>query len=140
MLAHINSQLSQFKRDQIRPAIKSKYAAICSTEVQEDSQYLFGDDLAKQLRDAKEASKISHSVTHTSTRNSYKGNDSSPGKNTQYHRGGKKDFFVERPLQILQEENFSGERSTEYLLHIYIIHTKHLRLERWQTIIQLGLS
>ena len=61
MLGHVNTQLAQLRRDEIKPSLKAEYTAIRSAEVPITSQYLFGDDLAKQLRDAKEASKISHS-------------------------------------------------------------------------------
>ena len=33
-----------------------------------NSQYLFGDDIAKQLKDVKEASKISRSMTNTANK------------------------------------------------------------------------
>lgn len=72
MLGHLNTQLSQFRREQIKPALKSEYSAICSAEVPLSSQYLFGDDLAKKLRDARESSKISNSVSHSSPRPTYK--------------------------------------------------------------------
>ena len=65
MLGHLNTQLSKFHREQIRSAVKPEYKAICSAEIPADSQHLFGDDLAKQLTDASEASKISRNVTHT---------------------------------------------------------------------------
>ena len=53
MLGHVNTQLAQLRRDEIRPSLKAEYSTICSAEVPISSQNLFGDDLAKQLRDAK---------------------------------------------------------------------------------------
>ena len=53
MLGHVSTQLAQLRRDEIKPSLKAEYSAICSAEVPITSQYLFGDDLAKQLRDAK---------------------------------------------------------------------------------------
>ena len=38
MLGHLNTQLSQFRREQIRPALKPEYKAICSAEIHADSQ------------------------------------------------------------------------------------------------------
>ena len=64
----INTQLAQFRREQIKPA-----STICSAEVPLTSQYLFGDELAKQLRHARESSKISRSVGHSSQRRPYTG-------------------------------------------------------------------
>ena len=70
----INTQSAQFQREQIKPALKQEYSTICSTEVPLTSQYLFGDELAKQLRHARESSKISHSVGHSSQQRPYTGN------------------------------------------------------------------
>ena len=70
----INTQLAEFQREQIKPALKQEYSTICSTEVPLTSQYLFGDELAKQLRHARESSKISHSVGHSSQQCPYTGN------------------------------------------------------------------
>ena len=70
----INTQLAEFQREQIKPALKQEYSTICSTEVPLTSQYLFGDELAKQLRHARESSKISHSVGHSSQQRPYTGN------------------------------------------------------------------
>ena len=49
MLGHVNTQLAQLRRDEIKPSLKAEFSAICSSEVPISSQYLFGDDLAKQL-------------------------------------------------------------------------------------------
>ena len=68
MLGHLNTQLAQLRRDQIQPALKPEYKPICAIEVPANSQYLFGDDIAKQLKDAGETSKISRSVANTSNK------------------------------------------------------------------------
>ena len=94
MLGHLNTQLSQFRREQIRPALKPEYKAICSAEIPADSQHLFGDDLAKQLKDANEASKISHNVTHTTTHKIDKGKYRYQGQRDSHHgKGQRKDFL-----------------------------------------------
>ncbi|KAK2548210.1 hypothetical protein P5673_031677 [Acropora cervicornis] len=49
LLGHVNTKLAQFRRKQIKPALKQEYSTICSAEVPLTSQYLFGDELAKQL-------------------------------------------------------------------------------------------
>lgn len=68
LLAHAHTQVSQLRRDQIKPVLKQEYSTICSAEVQPDSNWLFGSDLAKTLKDAKEASHISSSFKHYSTK------------------------------------------------------------------------
>ena len=62
LLAHAHSNLSLLRKDQIKPAIKQEYSAICTLEDQPDSKLLFGNDLAKNLKEAKEASHISSSM------------------------------------------------------------------------------
>ena len=109
LLGHVNTQLAQFRREQIKPALKQEYSAICSAEVPLTSQYLFGDELAKQLRDARESSKISQSVGHSSHRHPYTGNQRS-GYQECYNKGPKKDFVMERSTQIPQKEKASDQR------------------------------
>ena len=72
MLRHLNTQLAQLRGDEIKPSLKAEYTAICSAEVPITSQYLFGDDLAKQLRDAKETSKINHCFASSYKNGSFK--------------------------------------------------------------------
>ena len=75
MLTHTNAQLSQFRRDKIKPTLKSEYSSICEAEEQTDSQLLFGDEYekcqrygttdakdAKNMKDAKEANQIGYAI------------------------------------------------------------------------------
>ena len=93
MLGHVNTQLAQLRRDEIKPSLKAEYSAICSAEVPITSQYLFGDDLAKQLRDAKEASKISHSFASSSKIGPFKGKQQTSNQHDHYSKGPKRDFL-----------------------------------------------
>ena len=36
LLGHVNTQLAQFRREQIKPALKQEYYTICSAEVTPD--------------------------------------------------------------------------------------------------------
>ena len=92
LLGHVNTQLVQFRREQIKPALRQEYSTICSAEVPLTSQYLFGNERAKQLRDARKSSKISHSVGHCSQRRPYTGNHRS-GHQERYNKGPKRDFL-----------------------------------------------
>ena len=65
MLGHLNTQLAQLRRDQIQPALKPEYKQICAIEVPANRQYLFGNDIARQLKDVRKTSKISRSVHPT---------------------------------------------------------------------------
>ena len=92
--------LSQLRRDLIRPALKADYASICSCSAEyTDSRYLFGDDLPKRLRDAKESCRIGSTMTHSTrqhgrkpyTRENYSSTQR-PFNNRPYQRQGK-DFL-----------------------------------------------
>ncbi|XP_068704245.1 uncharacterized protein [Montipora foliosa] len=93
MLGHVNTQLTQLRRDEIKPSLKAEYSAICSAEVPITSPYLFGDDLAKQLRDAKEASRISHSFASSSKSGPFKGKQQTFNKYDHSSQGPKRDFL-----------------------------------------------
>ena len=96
LLGYVNTQLAQFRREQIKPALKQEYSTICSAEVPLTSQFLFEDELAKQLRDARESSKISQSVGHSLQRRPYAGNHRS-GHQERYNKGPKRDFLWKGP-------------------------------------------
>lgn len=86
----LNTQLAQLRRDEIKHSLKAGYSAICSAEVPITS-------LAKQLRDAKEASKISHSFASSSKNGPFKDKQQTSNQHDHYSKGPKRDFFVERP-------------------------------------------
>ena len=89
MLGHVNTQLTQLRRDEIKPSLKAEYSAIVPTT----SPYLFGDDLAKQLRDAKEASRISHSFASSSKSGPFKGKQQTFEQYDHSSKGPKRDFL-----------------------------------------------
>ena len=64
LLGHASHELTGLRRRRLQPALKQEYAALCSMDIP-PSKYLFGDDLAKRLRDIKETSKISQAFTAT---------------------------------------------------------------------------
>jgi hypothetical protein len=43
VMGQVSAQLSYFRREKIKPAVKAEYAAICDVEENADSQFLFGD-------------------------------------------------------------------------------------------------
>lgn len=100
MLAHTHSQLSQLRRDNIRPALKQEYKTICSTEPT-NSNLLFGDELSKKLKDAREASRIGRSLTKTN----YKGK-------TPYE---------------YKHRNFKGQKKPDFLWHSHGRHNARKR-------------
>ncbi|XP_028404044.1 uncharacterized protein LOC114526666 [Dendronephthya gigantea] len=61
MLAHAHAQLTQLRKNQIRPSLKAEYSAICSLDENQESKFLFGDDLPKVLKEAKESNYLDYS-------------------------------------------------------------------------------
>ena len=63
LLGHVAHELLQFRREKLKPALKPEYHALCSPEANiASTKYLFGDDLAKQIRDANETNRIGNAV------------------------------------------------------------------------------
>ena len=96
LLGHVNTHLAQFRKEQIKPALKQENSTICSSEVPLTSQFLFRDELAKQLRDARVSSKISQSVGHSLHQRPYTRNHRS-GHQERYNKGPKRDFLWKGP-------------------------------------------
>jgi hypothetical protein len=63
MLGHMSHMISQLRREQIRPALKQEYASICTADPT-NTPLLFGDDLVKQLKEAKETSSITQNLAN----------------------------------------------------------------------------
>ncbi|XP_028414877.1 uncharacterized protein LOC114537957 [Dendronephthya gigantea] len=65
LMGHSVGVLSRIRRDQIRPALKPEFYSLCNKANEPESSssaMLFGDDLAKQVCDAKETNTISQSI------------------------------------------------------------------------------
>ena len=63
LLGHAAHELSHLRREKLKPALKPAYHALCSSEtLTASTKYLFGDDLAKQIWDAKETNRIGNAV------------------------------------------------------------------------------
>ncbi len=53
LLGHAVSELSQLRREKLKP----EYHSLCTAPAQTESRLLFGDDLAKQIRDKNETNR-----------------------------------------------------------------------------------
>ena len=63
LLGHAAHELSHLRREKLKPALKPAYHALCSSEtITASTKYLFEDNLAKQIRDAKETNRIGNAV------------------------------------------------------------------------------
>ena len=64
LLGQAANELSLLRREQIKPTLKPEYYPICNTDIP-NSQLLFGDDLAKRVRDAQDTSKLANKLGST---------------------------------------------------------------------------
>lgn len=62
LLSHVFSDLTGLRKEQMKPALRPEFHLMCTKEMEEPHSLLFGDDLAKQIRDAKEATRIGITV------------------------------------------------------------------------------
>ena len=63
LLGHVAHDLLQFRQEKLQPTLKQEYHALCSSEANiASTKYLFGDDLAKQIRDANKTNCIGNAV------------------------------------------------------------------------------
>ena len=109
MLGHLNTQLAQLRRDRIQPTLSPEYKPNCAIDVPANSQYLFGDDVAKQLIDVKEASKISRSVTNPPN---YRLSCQSRGGFSDYRKKSRKrDFLLKSQSKPFRHQKPQGQRT-----------------------------
>ncbi|KAK2571587.1 hypothetical protein P5673_002947 [Acropora cervicornis] len=62
LVGHVVSELSALRREHLKPSLRPEFHAICANNATTTSNLLFGDDLAKQIRDAKETNRLSKTV------------------------------------------------------------------------------
>ena len=62
LLGHAVSELSQLWQEKLKPALKPEYHSLCTAPAQTESRLVFGDNLAKQIRDKNETNRIGHTV------------------------------------------------------------------------------
>lgn len=84
LFGHAASELSTFRREQLIPTLKPEIHALCSS----DTVSLFGEDLTKQVRDAKEAHRVSNTVgTSTNNNRGFRRDHSWQSKRENQNRG-----------------------------------------------------
>ena len=85
--ANVNYELNMRRREAIRPNLNQDYKHLCSSTVPV-TDYLFGDELSKQLKEMAEANRVSSKV---GTNN--KSRPQRSGYNSHQHSGTRsKDF------------------------------------------------
>lgn len=100
MLGHANSELSRLRREQIRFALHPNYASICKADIP-NGPLLFGDDLPKNLKEAKETKAMGQTLTsqQKKRRTTYRAKPYNADKRpsysatNRYNKGQKNEFF-----------------------------------------------
>ena len=90
LLGHAAGEISILRREQMKPALKPEYHALCSSETKSSAKFLFGEDLAKQVRDVKETHRIGNTVgsSKSHSRGGYRRDSWSTKKESHYKGAG----------------------------------------------------
>ena len=112
MLGHANSELSRLRREQIRFALHPDYAAICKADIP-NGPLPFGDDLPKNLKEAKETKALGQNLRSQpkKQRTNYRAKPYNMDKRhnyaptNNYNKGPKNQFFGEAKSTPPNEEN-----------------------------------
>ncbi|KAK2553066.1 hypothetical protein P5673_025793 [Acropora cervicornis] len=103
LVGHVVSDISLIRREQLRPSLKHEFQTFCSNSVPPSSKLLFGDDLAKEIRDAKETSRIGLTVgaytKHDGPRNRRHHNLYQGGRHDKSNKGSSRQSFLGRGYQ-----------------------------------------
>ena len=96
LVGHVASELSALRREQLKPSFKHEFHAICANNASTTSNLLFGDDLEKQIRDAKETNRIGKTVAVDHNRGFRRNNSWSNDNRTslKYHKSGQRQPFL----------------------------------------------
>lgn len=108
LLSHAIADLSCLRREQMKPALKQEIHSLCTKELTEASTLLFGDDLAKQIRDAKETTRIGKALA-----GSKPGPKGHKRRHSDYqrHNGQKRGHFLSKSQKSGAKKKFSRDDS-----------------------------
>lgn len=99
LVGHVASELSALRREHLKPSLRPEFHAICANNATTTSNLLFGDDLAKQIRDAKETNRLGKTVAgppqHFDHNKGYRRHSSWSNKASEkHHKGGSRQSFL----------------------------------------------
>ena len=89
-------RIAEMRRSAIRPAINPSFRAICTKEMKESGEWLFGADLAQRIKDLKETSRVG-SVCYQKPKATTRGGGFLGRANTSTPRG--RPVYNQRPRQ-----------------------------------------
>ena len=116
LVGHVVSEISLIRHEQLRPSLKQEFQTICSNSVSPSSKLLFGDDLAKQIRDAKETSRIGQTVAaytkHDCSRSHRCQNSYQSGQHDKSNKGGSRQPFLGKGYRSMgRKKTYNGHQN-----------------------------
>ncbi|CAB4018710.1 Hypothetical predicted protein, partial [Paramuricea clavata] len=140
LLGHISYVLACLRRYKIKSVLKPEYASICVDDGTQ-RKYMFGDDLPKRLKDAKEASNVGLAVNTSNSRtNNYRGPKSYDQRNWRQTRGGHNYHGGSSRSDFPSEENRTTRgkwckiptTSQEIIAHLKTINSSVSPVSKWK--------
>ena len=117
ILGHASHELAAIRLEQIRPALKQEFAARCSEEIPQCGE-IFGEDLPKQLRDARETSKINEAfysnAAYASPYAYNKAKYKTYQNNKNTNKGDKKQVFHRGKQNSFRKKIYSQQQGQRY--------------------------
>ena len=110
LLGHACSEITQRRRESIKPHLHKDYATLCSTTVPV-TKFLFGDDLQTELTHIRATNKIGTTASYTGTQSRQRQSN----YQSNWQRQGQNFFGRAPPYNRLtsykRQNNYSGRRS-----------------------------
>ena len=125
LLGHVTNDFNNFRREQIRPALKPEFATLYSAEIPHGKWFkLLGEDLPKRIRDIKETSKLGQVVAGPyRKRNFHNDRQVTTGKYFPRNPSSRKDFSMERPAKATNQKERTLPTREEILEELERIKT-----------------
>lgn len=119
LMGHVVAELSSLRREQLKPTLKAEYQAICAKS-DTPSTLLFGDDLPKKIREAKEANQIASTVGTTKREDNYRAGSRGQrygawnnNKHGNPSRGYKQPFLGKGRRPNFRKKQYNNQRNEE---------------------------
>ena len=117
LLGHATNDLSCLRRNALKAAVKPEYKALTSRAI-DHSQYLFGSDFTKELKEAEESSKVSKAFHSLRPNDNKFRNKPGPSNQSAYNR--RNDFLYRgrsrppfRKRNVYQQKNQNSNQHSQ---------------------------
>lgn len=113
LMGHVVCELANLRKEQLKPTMKPEYQAICS-KTEKWSTLLFGEDLPKQIREAKEAHRIASTVGTTKRDDRHKGSHGPwHNKNASTANRGKQPFLGKGSRPTFKKKHYPNQKNNQ---------------------------